>query len=92
MGSKLHWTFAAALILGAMASTGSASAATTNADGANAFAQPGADIAVTAGVGKTSTPQRVANRTRASKAQVELKEQEITRDLNRASVASLTPA
>jgi hypothetical protein len=103
MGSKLHGTLSAVLMSSAIVMASASFAVETGGNAAaganvaaparsadeNPSAGGGADIAaITAGVGKTSTPQRVANASRASKARVESREEEITRELNRASAAS----
>jgi hypothetical protein len=83
MGSKRHATFAAVLLASAIGFAGASLAATTVSDSGSG--RDSIDVIKSAvGNTKTSTSNRAANRSRATRASVERKEAEITRQLNTA--------
>src|SRR6185295_6747415 len=89
MSSKLQGILAAALVSSAVAFAGaSGAAAQTPAGNTDAATQ----APIVPGLGKTSTPNRVARRSRATHARVESKEQQITRQLNQAAVSGMNTA
>ena len=82
MKSNLSRTVAAVLMSSAMVA---GAATTVAAQDQTAGPAPSAQAApVVPGLGKTSTPNRVANRSRAARQRVERREHEITRELNKA--------
>jgi hypothetical protein len=67
-------------------------AGASTATAANTSAAAATQAPVIPGLGKTSTPNRVARRSRATHARVESKEHQITRQLNQASASGMATA